>query len=324
MKPRVIIIAGPTASGKTRLAIDLAKLIQGEIVSADSIQIYRGLDIGSAKPSTQELAEARHHLIDIRNPDEEFSGGDFVREARAACDDILSRGLVPIVVGGTGLYVRLLLGGVAELPPTNPELRSCLRAEAGSLGAQALYERLLRLDPQGAQSVESGNLTRIIRRLEIIAQTGRPFSEIIAEHALKDRPYEPLYLCLNLERSILYERIDKRVDSMIKEGLLNETAGLVERGYSLDIKPLQSLGYRHMGLVLTGCLDMLSAVELMKRDTRHYAKRQITWFRSESAVRWIGPDEIKGAGLMVVNFLGKEISGFSLSSPYGYEGLQWG
>lgn len=302
-RPKIIIIAGPTASGKTEVGIRLADAVGGEIVSADSVQIYRYMDVGSAKPTVAERQKVPHHMLDIRDPDEDFSAGEYVDEARKTINRILQKGLVPLVVGGTGLYIRLLVGGVAELPPACPELRRKLREEErNALGS--LYARLEAIDPETAQKTGPRNIARIIRALEVFESTGKVISEVQKEHSFHDRLYKHIFVGLSPDRSLLYERIDNRVDSMIKGGLLEEVTKLYELGYSRELKSMQSLGYRHAGMVLSGELDLKAATDLMKKDTRHYAKRQFTWFRSEPEVLWFDPKEIKGIGLMVRNFLG--------------------
>ncbi len=301
---KIVIIAGPTASGKTEVGIRLAEALRGEIISADSVQIYRHMDVGSAKPTFDDRQRAPHHMLDIRDPDENFSAGDYVDEARKSIDKILQRGRLPLVVGGTGLYIRLLIGGVVELPPAHPELRRKLRGEKQE-SEGALYARLKEIDPETARKTGPRNIARIIRALEVFEITGKNMSTVQKEHSFRDRLYEHLFIGLAPDRPILYERIDNRVDSMIKGGLFEEVERLYELGYCRELKSMQSLGYRHAGMVLAGELDPKSATDLMKRDTRHYAKRQFTWFRSEPEVLWFDPKEIKGIGLMVDNFLGK-------------------
>lgn len=292
-RPSIVVIAGPTASGKTTIALRLAEKYRGEIVSADSVQIYRYLDIGSAKPTLEERERVRHHLIDIRDPDEDFSAGEFVREARQVIADLVGRGKLPFIVGGTGLYIRLLLGGIAESPPGDPQLRARLmeeeREEEGTL-----LRRLAEVDRESAERIPRGNLRRVIRALEVFSLTGEKMSDIQQRHALQDRPYDCLFVCLDTERRVLYERIENRVDSMIEDGLVEEVTSLYARGYSPELNSLQSLGYRHAGFVVAGEMELGEAVRLMKKDTRHYAKRQMTWFRSEPEAIWYDPSEISG------------------------------
>ncbi|MGC8657831.1 MAG: tRNA (adenosine(37)-N6)-dimethylallyltransferase MiaA [Desulfomonilaceae bacterium] len=303
MKPKIIILAGPTASGKTGVALELARRFRAAIVSADSIQIYRFMDIGSAKPSIEERQHVPHYMIDIKYPDEDFSAGDYVKEARSIIGKIVEKSMVSLVVGGTGLYIRLLRGGIADLPKADLELRSRLLEVYKKEGIEALTARLQIVDPCAAKSIGSSNLVRILRALEVFELTGKPMSEFHNEHALRDCPYNTLFLGLNPDREKLYQAIDDRVDSMIASGLLDEVRHLYNRGYGPELKPLQSIGYRHAGKVLSGQMTLLDATELMKKDTRHYAKRQLTWFRSEPDLRWFDPQEISTIGVEVDNFL---------------------
>lgn len=302
-RPKVIVIAGPTASGKSTIGLELAQEVDGEIVSADSVQVYRYLDIGAAKPTREQRARVVHHMLDIRDPDDYYSAGDYVREARAAVDNIVKRGRIPLVVGGTGLYIRMLLGGVVDKAPRDPELRNEIKRLEERRGIGALHTRLQEVDPVYAQSVPAGNTARICRALEVFELTGRPMSQIQAEHAFRDRPYRVLFLCLSWDREALYRRIDRRVDEMIAAGLVDEVKGLVNMGYDLDLKSLQAIGYRHVGWSLRGNMTLGDAVAQMKRDTRHYAKRQFTWFRSEPGVVWCDPNHKNRIRLMVVDFL---------------------
>lgn len=310
-RPRVVVVAGPTASGKTPVGMELAQRFDGEIVSADSIQVYRFMDIGSAKPGSEELSRVPHHMIDIRNPDEDFTAGDYVKEARRCIRDIVTRGKVPIVVGGTGLYIRLLLGGIIDLPAGDPERRRRLREEERSESG-SLFRRLEQVDPTSARTLQKSNLRRVIRALEVFESAGTPLSQLQTEHSFKDRPFANLFICLALDRKVLYERIDMRVDSMIESGLVEEVKSLYRRGYPPELKPLQSLGYRHVGMILAGDMDPGEAIRFMKRDTRRYAKRQLTWFRSEPGIFWCDPADRHGIRFIVDDFLGhRRLSGNS-------------
>ncbi|MEW6349968.1 MAG: tRNA (adenosine(37)-N6)-dimethylallyltransferase MiaA [Thermodesulfobacteriota bacterium] len=301
--PRIVVVAGPTASGKTAVGIALGLEFRGEIVSADSIQVYRYMDVGSAKPTREERSRVPHHLLDIRDPDEDFSAGDFVKEARTNIGEILSRGNLPLVVGGTGLYIRALLRGIADLPPSDASLRGELRSEEARLGSGTLFQRLTRVDPDSAAGIDPHNLPRIVRALEVWELTGRKPSEIRRAHSFGERPYRFLLLCLAQERSILYERIDNRVECMIREGLLDEVTRLSQMGYTRNLKSLQSIGYRHAGMILAGEVELLEGITLMKRDTRHFAKRQLTWFRSEPEVVWCDPHDLDGIRSVVRKFV---------------------
>ncbi len=302
-KPKIAIIAGPTASGKTEIAIKLAEKFGGEIVSADSVQIYRYMNIGSAKPTAQDRARAVHHMIDIRDPNEDFSAGDYVREARECITKILDRGRLPVIAGGTGLYIRCLIGGMLNSSKTNSKLRTrLLDEEKESKGA--LFRRLVEFDPETARHIPPGNIYRILRALEVFESTGRKISVLQHEHAFQDRPYDYIFFGLSPARSRLYEQIDQRVDNMIKSGLVEEVMMLHKNGYSDRLKSMASLGYRHVGLALSGVIDMDEAIRLTKRDTRRYAKRQLTWFRSEPDIVWCDPDETERIQLMIDDFLG--------------------
>ncbi len=303
-KPKIVIVAGPTASGKTEIGLILAERFHGEIVSADSVQIYRHMDIGSAKPTPAERARAVHHMIDIRNPDEEFSTGDYVREARECIKQITSRGRLPIIVGGTGLYIRCLIGGMVDSSKSDSQVRRKLLEEAERKGREALFQRLVEVDPETAVHTPAGNIYRVIRALEVFELTGRKMSTLQQEHGFQERPYNYIFFGLSPARSHLYEQIDQRVDNMIKSGLMEEVARLHKLGYSADLKSMSSLGYRHIGMALAGAMDVDEAMRLMKRDTRRYAKRQLTWFRSEPDIVWCDPDEIERIRLMVNDFLG--------------------
>jgi len=303
VRQRIIVIAGPTATGKTAAGIGIALHCDGEIVSADSVQIYRHMDIGSAKPTLEERSLVPHHMVDICDPDEDFSAGDYVRLARQCIRDISERGRVPVVVGGTGLYLRLLLGGVMDVPASDDALRARLREREEQEGAGTLHTLLQQVDPEAAAGIPPTNLVRIIRALEVFELTGERFSALTRNHGFSDRLYEVLFAVLHVDRAILYERIDKRVDRMMKDGLLKEVSYLTRLGYSRNLKAMQAIGYRHAGMVFAGKIPVDEAIGLMKRDTRRYAKRQLTWFRSEPEAVWCDPADLAGIRLMVDHFL---------------------
>ncbi len=302
-KNKIIIIAGPTASGKTSLAIRLALGIGAEIVSADSIQIYRYMDIGSAKPTENEKTLVPHHMIDIRDPDEDYSVGDFVRESRAVIDLLIKKNRIPLVVGGTGLYIRGLLGGLVDLPASDKVLRERLLKIAEEGGPDALHAMLEDVDQASAARIGSQNVSRLARALEVFELTGKRMSDLINGHVFSDRPYDSLFICISPNREVLYERIDKRVENMLNTGLIEEVINLREQGYGSDLKSMQSLGYRHASMILDAEADLRQASALMKRDTRRYAKRQLTWFRSESRVEWFDPLNISAIEICIENFL---------------------
>jgi tRNA dimethylallyltransferase len=291
MKPKILIIAGPTASGKSALALELAKQFGGEIICADSLTIYRGLDIGSAKPTKEQQAQVPHHLLDIRNPDQGFTVADFIREAGTAIRDVISRNRPPIITGGTGLYIRALLGGLSEAPGEDLEIRQELQELASKNGPEALLEQLKEVDPATAAKLPPGNLVRIIRALEVYRKTGIPLSEHQARHSFSERAYDALQICLDLPREELYRRVELRVDQMFRDGLADEVSGLLAAGYSPELKPLSAIGYRETVEFLQHRCSLDEAIRLIKQNTRHYAKRQLTWFRREPEMLWIAYPE---------------------------------
>jgi tRNA dimethylallyltransferase len=286
-KQKIVIIIGPTASGKTDLAIRLAEHFGGEIVNADSMQLYRGLDIGTAKPTPKLRHRVPHHLIDIADPDQEFSASDFRREAAKAIADIAGRDKRAFIVGGTGLYIRALLQGLVDSPSGAGEVRLELEEEARRRGNEALLEELARVDPVTAERLHPNDLVRIIRALEVYRMTGNPISQQRSSHGFSGDYYCALKLGLTVERRELYERIDRRVERMIGDGLVDEVQTLLERGFSPQLKALRSIGYRHICAYLSGEYSLAEGVRLMQRDTRRYAKRQMTWFRNDKEINWV-------------------------------------
>jgi tRNA dimethylallyltransferase len=284
MTPRILVICGPTASGKSDLALELARRLDGEIISADSMQVYRGLDIGTAKPAPEQLAEIPHHLIDVVDPDQPFSAADFAEAADAAVRDISSRSKRAIVVGGTGLYIRALLKGLVDSPGGAVEFRQGLHEEARSLGNEALLERLRQVDPQSAERIHPNNLVRVIRALEVFHLTGIPLSRYQQEHGFTKERYPSLQIAIQVDRGDLYKRIDARVERMLAGGLLDEVRGLLFDGWSPDAKALCSIGYKEIVAHLGGAYPLDEAVRLIKRDSRHYAKRQLTWFSADKDI----------------------------------------
>lgn len=283
---RIVIICGPTASGKSELALQLAHGLNAEIINADSMQIYRGLDIGTAKPTDEQRSRIPHHLIDIVEPDQPFSAADFAVAAHAAIKDISGRGKRVLVVGGTGLYIRALLKGLVALPGASAELREALKKEALQIGNAAMLEKLRRVDPELAAGLHPNNLVRIIRALEVQQLTGIPLSRYQQEHAFSTQCYESLQIGISVERGLLYSRIEQRVDRMLAEGLLDEVSGLLSRGFGRELKALRSIGYKESIAHLLGELTFDQAANLIKRDTRHYAKRQLTWFKADPDILW--------------------------------------
>jgi tRNA dimethylallyltransferase len=286
-KQKIVIILGPTASGKTDLAVRLAELLDGEIVNADSMQVYRGMDIGTAKPSLDLRRRVPHHLIDIADPDSNFSASDFRREAAGAIADITGRGKRAFIVGGTGLYIRALLQGLADSPSGAGEVRLGLEEEARRHGNEALLRKLASVDPVTAGRLHPNDLVRIIRALEVYRLTGKPISQQRSSHAFSGDYYCALKLGLTVERRELYERIDRRVERMIADGLLDEVRTLLDRGFSPQLKAMRSIGYRQICAHLSGEYPLEEAVRLIKRDTRRYAKRQMTWFNGDKEIYWV-------------------------------------
>jgi len=280
VRPRLVVIVGPTGAGKTRLSLALAERVGGEVVSADSQQVYLGMDIGTGKVTGDERARVPHHLIDVVRPDEEMTAARFIELADAAIADVAARGKPVIVCGGTGLYVRALLLGLFEGPPASPELR----AELGKLGTAALHAELLRVDPQAAAKIDRNDAKRMIRALEVFRLTGEPMSAHQARHDHRALPprYPVRLVGLAPEREALYAAIDRRVDQMIEAGLEAEVAALRECGYVPPLRSQQAIGYAELHEAAAGTLERARAIELIKRNSRHYARRQLSWYRSAS------------------------------------------
>lgn len=292
-KKRVIVLAGPTCCGKSKLAMELAEAMDGEIISADSMQVYRGMDIGTAKATIEERLLIPHHLIDIRDIQESFNVVDFYYEARQACQQILDRGNVPIVAGGSGFYLHTLLYGPPSGPPSVPELRKSLEDEMEQLGSEALYARLAELDPQYAKSITKNDKQKIVRALEIMMLTNKKVSKLSWKGRRKPQNYDFHCWFLHRPKDKLYERIDKRCEKMLKEGFLEEVRRLEKEGLRENSSASQAIGYRQaldFLLTLQSETDYENFVKVFKQATRHYAKRQFTWFRKEPLFRWLDVD----------------------------------
>lgn len=287
-KNKLIILTGPTAVGKTDLSINLAKRINGEIISADSIQVYRRMDIGSAKITSEEMQGVPHHLIDILNPDEEFNVAMFSELAKKAISDIAARGRIPIVVGGTGFYINALLYDNEFTETEDDGYRKELEQLVADRGIDYIYAMLIKEDPASAKAIHKNNVKRVIRALEYKHQTGELMSEHNKCAKQKESPYNFAYFVLNNDRAILYDRIDKRIDIMVKDGLIEEVKGLIE-DYNIDpsMTSMQGLGYKEIYDYLKGTTTLDEAIYILKRDTRHFAKRQLTWFKGRNDVNWV-------------------------------------
>jgi tRNA dimethylallyltransferase len=285
------VLCGPTATGKTALALALAERFDGEIVGADSRQVYRHMDVGTAKPIPAERALVPHHLIDVAEPDEPFSLADYTHLARAAIAAITARGRLPLLVGGTGLYLRAVIRGFDLAPGASPRagLRQTLEQEATLKGPLALHARLAALDPQGAARIDPRNVRRVVRALEVTLSTGRPFSQAAGQAA--QAPYDAFVVGLDGPRELLYRRADARVDTMMAGGLLREVEALRARSYDPQSPAMSGLGYRELGAYLDGTLSLAAAVQATKYATHRYIRRQVIWFRREEAVHWFSIDD---------------------------------
>lgn len=286
-KPKVIVICGPTASGKTALSIELAKKINGEIVSADSMQIYKEMNIGSAKPTKEERQGIKHYMIDSVSPNERYSVAEYKKQAEQAIEEILQKGKIPIVVGGTGLYVNSLIYGI-EYPDTKIDeaYRKQLEEIAQKEGLQKLYEQAKKIDPQAMQAISPNDKKRIIRVLEIYKETGKTKTEQERESRKNEVKYDYFVFAINMERERLYERINKRVDIMLEQGLIQEVQNIISK-YSQYPTAMQALGYKEIKEYLEGKISKEEAIEKIKQETRHYAKRQLTWFRKNKETIWL-------------------------------------
>ena len=283
----LLVICGPTASGKTALALQLAEHFPVEIVSADSRQVYRQMDIGTAKATVEERARVPHHLVDVVDPDQDFTVADFVQLGRTALEEISARNHLPLVAGGTGLYIEALLRGLVDAPGADPALRQELARWEEQHGPDSLHRRLQSVDPVMAARLAPRDRVRIVRALEVFYQCGQPLSELQSRHAKVRSPFRVITIGLAPQRELLYERIDRRVEVMMAAGLLAETELLLARGYSADLKALQTIGYRECVNHLTGQMSLEEAVSLIQRNTRRYAKRQMTWFNRNNQIIWL-------------------------------------
>lgn len=289
--PDLIVIAGPTGIGKTAVAIEIARRFSGEIINADSMQIYRKMNIGTAKPTSKEQSLVKHHLIDIMEPDQRFDAVRFADMAGSVISQLVEKRILPLVVGGTGLYIKALIQGLFRENSSAPEVRQELHQIAETNGPEYLYQNLKHIDPVTADRLHPNDTFRIIRALEVYRVTGTPISDFHNTHRFSDHLYRTLKIGLNMDRKMLYDRINRRVAAMIEKGLVEEVKRLLAMGYSTDLKTMQSIGYRHMADFIENRLEWEEALDTMKRDTRRYAKRQLTWFRNDPEMIWFHPDQ---------------------------------
>jgi tRNA dimethylallyltransferase len=302
-KTKIVVVYGPTSIGKTSLAIHLADAIAGEVVGADSMQVFRRMDIGTAKPTPEEQARVRHHLVDVADPEEDYDAVRYVADAEAAIADITGRGRVPLVTGGTGFYIKALLHGLFPSPPVDPAERDTLRRRLDAEGPGPLHRELASVDPEAAERLHPNDAYRIVRALEVYQSTGRTMSSFQQAHGFRQSAYRALKIGLHMDREALYNRIDRRVDMMLEAGLEAEVRRLLAEGLGPERKSMQSIGYRHMAEYIAGDLTRDEMAATLKRDTRRYAKRQLTWFRADADTHWMEPADTESATHLVRTFL---------------------
>ncbi|MCI6004681.1 MAG: tRNA (adenosine(37)-N6)-dimethylallyltransferase MiaA [Blautia sp.] len=303
-KKPLIVLTGPTAVGKTKLSISLAKAVGGEIISADSMQVYKYMDIGSAKIRPEEMSGVPHHLVDILKPEEEFHIVRFQEMAKEAMNDIYERGRIPILVGGTGFYIQAVTRDIDFTQAEQEDgYRRELEAMAQEQGSEALHQMLQKVDPVSAAQIHANNVKRVIRALEFYHQNHAPISAHNQEQKERTSPYNLAYFVLNAPRDLLYERIDRRVDEMMEQGLLDEVKRLKAMGYHRGMVSMQGLGYKEILAYLDGEYPLDEAVRILKRDTRHFAKRQLTWFRREQDVIWVNKDDFSYDEEKILNYM---------------------
>ena len=302
-RPKLIFITGPTAVGKSGLSHQMALEMGGEILNADSMQVYRHMDIGTAKPTLREREEIPYHLIDIIDPDQPFDVSKFKIRAQSVIKELHLRRVPILVTGGTGLYLRVLQRGIFACPTPNPEIRIRWKQATPDHDPEFLWKALREADPKAANRIHPRDTFRLIRALEVLESTGRPISDWQQWGQETDSEFDILWIGLSLERETLYRKINLRTEEMMTKGFLAEVQGLLEKGYSPELKPMRSLGYRHLTKVLKGEQDLKEAVELIKRDTRRYAKRQMTWLSREPNLNWFSPKEFATIHLKISKFL---------------------
>ncbi len=310
VKTPVVVLVGPTAIGKTELSFIITDKFDAEVVSMDSMQVYRYMDIGTAKPSEEEMSRVKHHLIDIVNPDEQYNAARFVKDCLSALKQIGDRGKVALVTGGTGLYLSALINGLSPEIKVKDEVRKKLRARAESTNIEKLHQELSKLDPESGNRIAKSDKQRILRGLEIFLSTGIPWSVHIAEQKKRKAPLSfanIILLGLTCDRSLLHERIELRSKNMIKSGLLEEVEGLLSMGYKENLSAMQSIGYRHACEVLKGSWTPDFMIERLAIDTRRYAKRQMTWFRNQLELDWYDRKDREGVVGRIDSFLDNTI-----------------
>ena len=310
--PPVVVVTGPTGSGKSALAIELAVRFSGEILNADSMQVFRYMDIGTAKPSVAERGIVPHHLFDVADPDEPYSAGRYANEARAAAASIHARGHCVFLTGGTGLYIRAFMDGLIQTDNVDPGLRKRLEDEQARDAEEGdptkMHRRLSEFDSEAAAKIHPNDVRRTVRALEILEHSGEKPSQIRQDHGFQDRPFRVLHLAIDPGRDALNERIERRAEAMIEAGLLREVRDLRERGYAADLRPMQAIGYRHIQPVVDGADTLANALESMKTDTRRFARRQRTWIRPLPDVHWHDPADANGIFERVGAFLESQAS----------------
>jgi len=306
--PRIplIVICSPTATGKTDLAVRLAQAFGGEIINADSLQVYRYLDIGTAKPTEEERKRIAHHLIDVVDPDEEYNAALYAEQARAMIEKLASAGKSIFVVGGTGLYLRALLQGIIATPPVDENIRNYYRDLRDRQGRECLFNLLRQRDPRAAERINPNDAVRVIRALEVLEQSGQSIVTLQQQHSFADCPYDACKIGLSIQRDELKKRIDLRTARMIKAGLVDEVRGLLKRGYGENLKPLQSLGYKQVIEFILGRYPWNHAMDLINRNTWQYSKRQMTWFSADKTINWFTPDQFEEIRGTVEKFLTHE------------------
>ena len=287
----LVVLLGPTAVGKSRIAIQVAKHFGTEILTADSRQVYRGMDIGTDKPTAEDLQTVRHRLLDLVNPDEAFNTGWYRRAALDHIEQLYVADLLPLVVGGTGLYIRTLIRGLCPAPQADPIVRADLKKLREQAGRTGLYAELMRVDPAAAARLHPNDESKVMRALEVYRLSGRLMSEMQAEHQFQEAPFSALVIGLHRAKEALYRRIDERIDWQLAHGMIEETRSLLDRGYGRELGSMKGLGYRHIGAYLANEYEHAEMVRQFKRDTRRFAKRQMTWFRKEPGVEWFFIDE---------------------------------